>query len=219
MKAAPEPERLSKAPVGLRAGGRQAGSAHRMRAPALHLLARPAGLAACLAPQAGLPPYLPAHSPAECGFPRARRSEEAAPGSSGALELSLSAAPSPGFGKRLRPPCSLGTATRGESTPSPPQPSFRVRGGRARAAAGEGRGLADPGAHPQPAPRTPQLRPAGAAAGAGAGREGGASPEGRSRPGGGANGRRPGHPGTFPRRGPGAGLPPPQPAERPTRGG
>lgn len=142
--------------MGLRAGGRQAGSAHRMRAPALHLLARPAGLAACLAPQAGLPPYLPAHSPAECGFPRARRSEEAAPGSSGALELSLSAAPSPGFGKRLRPPCSLGTATRGESTPSPPQPSFRVRGGRARAAAGEGRGLADPVPTPsrRPAPHS-----------------------------------------------------------------
>lgn len=126
VPAAPEPERLYEAPVGLRAG------ACRRRAQAIRVCAPhagscspssrrpPAGLAAYLAPPAALPPYLLAHSPAGCGFPRAQRSWEAVPGSLGALGP-LSAAP--GFGKGLRPRYSRAVALPGRIR-ALPTPTF-----------------------------------------------------------------------------------------------
>lgn len=214
VPAAPEPERLYEAPVGLRAGacGRR-GPAGRVCAPHAGSCSPsrrpPAGLAAYLTPPAGLPPYLLAHSPVGCGFPRAQRSWETVPGSLGPSDPCLRLpALGRGYGRGV-----LGRLlSREESAPSPPQASFRVRVKRARAAAGEGRGLAARGAPLSRCPAPRRQRPPGEDREAGAGREGGfpGGPGGaRAGPGAGQGGGDLGAPVLFHRRGRGAGSPPP----------
>lgn len=220
------PESLSIwAPVGLRAGSlRGPGTGGPCLRPAcwlrLHLFALPATLAAYLVPPAGLSPYLPAHPLAQCGIRALAgpgKPRQGVPAPSG----SLSVTPGRVFGKGLWTLSFLGLLPWEESAPSPSQPSFWVLVGRARAATGEGKGLAAQSAHPQPAPRTPKPRPGGRTQ-PGQGQTGGGLARrvgrGRSRLGGGARGRVPGRPGTFPRQGAGGGTAAFSPAERPTRG-
>ena len=102
--------------------------------------------------------------------------------------------------------------------PRPPHPTVIPGALRAsRAAAGEGRGLAARGAHPQPVPRTPQTTARGADRKSGAGREE-ALPEGREGPGAGQGGGDLGAP-VFSKTGAWGGVTVPTVAERPTLGG
>lgn len=151
----------------------------------------------------------PVRVPARSPVPKSHASE------SGALWLFVRDSQPWLWKKRLRPWSSLRAATLGESVPSPFQPSFWALVGRARAATGEGRGLAARDAHPNrhPAPRSQGREGEEMGPGARARREGGlpgGPGECGSQPGGGARGRVPGHPGTFPPQGAGAGPPPPQ---------
>lgn len=219
VRIAPEPERVTVrlgrqwvcAPGACAAGNRRAGSAPRVRAPTPSL--RTAGRPGCLsgpssrpASLSARPPTSPVWVPARPRVPGSR-----ARGSRRPRDL-CPRFPATALGRDYGRGVILGLLLQGKSAPSLPQPSFRVRVGRARAATGEGRGLAVGGAHPQPAPRTPQP-PRGGRRRRGRGGTGGGlarrAGRGRSRPGGGARGRGPRRPGTFPPLGPGAEPPPP----------
>jgi len=97
------------------------------------------------------------HSPVGCWFLRAQRSWEAVPGSLGALgPLSVAPALGRGYGRGVL------WLLLSRKNPRPPHPTVIPGALRAaRAAAGEGRGLAPRGAHPQPGPRTPQTKTGG----------------------------------------------------------
>lgn len=220
VRVAPEPKRvavrLGRQRVCARGacGGREVAAVSTLRVRALSRSIsssrRPPG---CLSGRSSQrPSYLPAHSPAECQFPRARGSGEAERKSLRTLGLSLSTAP---LAVALERDCEWGVLggllPRGKSTPSPPQTSFPARLGRARTAAGEAGGLAAP-RHPPLAGAPHPAATAGPEKAARPGRDGRGLARrvgrGRCRPGGGARGRGPRHPGTFPRQGPGAGPPP-----------
>lgn len=219
MLVAPEPEcvtvRLRRqwvcAPGSAGAGNPQAVSAPRMRGPTPS--PRTAGWPGCLSGPCSRPASLSARPLAgPRRFPRARRPREAAPGvlaPSGSLCLRLPAtALDRDYGRGVL----CGLLPWEESARSPTQPLFWMFVGRAWAATGEGRGLAARGAHPQLASGTPKPWRGGRRRW-GQGQTGGGFAQkagrGRSRPGGGARGRVPGRPGTFPRQGAGAGPPPP----------
>lgn len=137
------------------AGNRRAGSAPRVQAPAPSL--RTAGRPVCLSGPFSLPASLSARPPTGPVWVPARLRDPGSRARGFRRPQDLCPRlPATALGRDYGRAVILGLLLQGKSAPSLPQPSFRVRVGRARAATGEGRGLAAEGAHPQPAPRTPQ---------------------------------------------------------------